>query len=88
MGVVPPAPGFLEALRALRAEAIVPGRGEAMKGLAEVNRALDYTKRWVETLFAAAKEAAEADRALLLEEQGDDANASEQVVELIRKSRD
>jgi hypothetical protein len=51
---------LLEALRALRAEAIVPGRGEAMKGLAEVNQALDYTKRWVETLYAAAKEAAAA----------------------------
>jgi (E)-4-hydroxy-3-methylbut-2-enyl-diphosphate synthase len=38
--------------------------------------------------LTAAKEAAEADRALLLEEQGDDANASEQVVELIRKHRD
>jgi (E)-4-hydroxy-3-methylbut-2-enyl-diphosphate synthase len=37
--------------------------------------------------LTAAKEAAEADRALLLEEQGDDANASEQVVELIRKHR-
>jgi (E)-4-hydroxy-3-methylbut-2-enyl-diphosphate synthase len=36
----------------------------------------------------AAKEAAEADRAMLLEEQGDDANASEQVVELIRKQRE
>jgi (E)-4-hydroxy-3-methylbut-2-enyl-diphosphate synthase len=35
----------------------------------------------------AAKEAAEADRAQLLEEQGDDANASEQVVELIRSHR-
>ncbi|MDE0804111.1 MAG: flavodoxin-dependent (E)-4-hydroxy-3-methylbut-2-enyl-diphosphate synthase [Acidimicrobiales bacterium] len=35
----------------------------------------------------AAKEAAEADRALLLEEQGDDANMSEQVVDLIKKSR-
>jgi (E)-4-hydroxy-3-methylbut-2-enyl-diphosphate synthase len=35
----------------------------------------------------AAKEAADADRAQLLEEQGDDANASEQVVELIRKHR-
>jgi len=35
----------------------------------------------------AAKEAAEADRAALLEEQGEDANASEQVVELIRKGR-
>ncbi len=37
--------------------------------------------------LTAAKEAAEADRALLLEEQGDDANMSEQVVDLIRKSR-
>ncbi|MFP5320503.1 MAG: flavodoxin-dependent (E)-4-hydroxy-3-methylbut-2-enyl-diphosphate synthase [Acidimicrobiia bacterium] len=36
----------------------------------------------------AAKAAAEADRAQLLDEQGDDANASEQVVELIRKQRD
>ena len=45
-------PATLEALRALRAEAIVPGRGEAMKGAAEVNKALDYTKRWVETLYA------------------------------------
>ncbi len=38
--------------------------------------------------LTAAKEAADADRALLLEEQGDDANMSEQVVELIRKGRD
>ena len=53
-------PATLEALRALRAEAIVPGRGEAMKGAAQVNKALDYTKRWVETLYAAAKEAAAA----------------------------
>ncbi len=37
--------------------------------------------------LTAAKEAAEADRALLLEEQGDDANDSEQVVELIRSRR-
>ena len=35
----------------------------------------------------AAKEAADADRALLLEEQGEDVNASEQVVDLIRKHR-
>jgi glyoxylase-like metal-dependent hydrolase (beta-lactamase superfamily II) len=46
-------PATLEALRALKAEAIVPGRGEAMKGAANVNKALDYTKRWVEMLFAA-----------------------------------
>jgi glyoxylase-like metal-dependent hydrolase (beta-lactamase superfamily II) len=51
-------PATLEALRALRAEAIVPGRGEAMKGNAAVNKALDYTRRWVETLFKAAREAA------------------------------
>jgi hypothetical protein len=48
----------LEALRALNAVAIVPGRGEAMKGLDNVNKALDYTKRWVETLFTCGKEAA------------------------------
>ena len=53
-------PATLEALRALKAEAIVPGRGEAMKGAANVNKALDYTQRWVETLFAAGKQAAAA----------------------------
>lgn len=53
-------PATLEALRALKAEYIVPGRGEAMKGNADVNKALDYTQRWVTTLFAAGKEAAAA----------------------------
>ncbi len=53
-------PATLQALRALKAEAIVPGRGEAMKGAANVNKALDYTQRWVEMLFAAGKEAAAA----------------------------
>ena len=53
-------PATLEALRALRAEAIVPGRGEAMKGRADVEKALDYTKSWVEVLFRCAKEAAAA----------------------------
>lgn len=48
-------PATLEALRALKAEAIVPGRGEAMKGAANVNKALDYTKRWVETLYQPAR---------------------------------
>ncbi len=50
-------PATLEALRALRAEAIVPGRGVAMKGQADVNKALDYTKRWVETLYRCGREA-------------------------------
>ncbi|TFY99576.1 MBL fold metallo-hydrolase [Ramlibacter rhizophilus] len=54
-------PATLEALRALKAEAIVPGRGEAMKGRSEVERALDYTKQWVETLYRCACEAAAAD---------------------------
>jgi len=53
-------PATLEALRALQAEFIVPGRGEAMKGNADVNKALDYTQRWVNTLFKAGKEAAAA----------------------------
>jgi len=53
-------PATLEALRELKAEFIVPGRGEAMKGNADVNKALDYTKRWVTTLFQAGKEAAAA----------------------------
>ena len=51
-------PATLEALRALDAQAIVPGRGEAMLGRANVNKALDYTKRWVELLFKAGQEAA------------------------------
>ena len=41
-------------------EFIVPGRGEAMKGNANVNKALDYTQRWVTTLFQAGKEAVAA----------------------------
>lgn len=50
-------PATLESLRGLGAEAIVPGRGEAMLGNANVNKSLDYTKRWVETLFACGKQA-------------------------------
>jgi glyoxylase-like metal-dependent hydrolase (beta-lactamase superfamily II) len=53
-------PATLEALRALGAEALVPGRGEAMKGKANVNKALDYTQRWVRTLFQAGREAVAA----------------------------
>ena len=53
-------PATLEALRALHAEAIVPGRGEAMKGRAHVNKALDYTKLWVETLYRCGREAVAA----------------------------
>jgi glyoxylase-like metal-dependent hydrolase (beta-lactamase superfamily II) len=50
-------PATLETLRALEPEFLVPGRGEAMKGNANVNKALDYTQRWVTTLYQAAKDA-------------------------------
>ncbi len=50
-------PATLEALRNLEATYIVPGRGEAMKGKANVHKALDYTKRWVETLYKCGQEA-------------------------------
>jgi glyoxylase-like metal-dependent hydrolase (beta-lactamase superfamily II) len=50
-------PQTLESLRSLNASAIVPGRGEAMKGAEDVNKALDYTKLWVETLYRCGKEA-------------------------------
>ena len=53
-------PATLEALRALGALAIVPGRGEAMQGAAAVHEALDYTRQWVETLYRCGQEAAAA----------------------------
>ncbi len=53
-------PATLEALRALGATSIVPGRGAAMQGADNVNKALDYTRRWVETLYRCGKEAAGA----------------------------
>jgi glyoxylase-like metal-dependent hydrolase (beta-lactamase superfamily II) len=53
-------PATLEKLRSLGATALVPGRGEAMVGADAVNSALDYTLRWVETLYRCGKEAAAA----------------------------
>jgi glyoxylase-like metal-dependent hydrolase (beta-lactamase superfamily II) len=50
-------PATLEALRALQPEFLVPGRGAAMRGNANCNKALDYTRRWVETLYRCAQEA-------------------------------
>jgi glyoxylase-like metal-dependent hydrolase (beta-lactamase superfamily II) len=49
-------PATLQALRTLGAEKLMPGRGEAMKTPADVNRALDYTARWVSMLYEAAQE--------------------------------
>jgi glyoxylase-like metal-dependent hydrolase (beta-lactamase superfamily II) len=51
-------PSTLQALRALKPDALVPGRGEALKGAARSMEGIDYTQRWVETLFRCAQEAA------------------------------
>ncbi|SFV14934.1 MBL fold metallo-hydrolase [Pseudoduganella namucuonensis] len=50
-------PATLEALRALGAEKLVPGRGPALLNAAEVNAGIDYTKDFVGTLLQSAKEA-------------------------------
>jgi glyoxylase-like metal-dependent hydrolase (beta-lactamase superfamily II) len=50
-------PATLEALRALQPECLMPGRGEAMKSNADCNKALDYTQRWVQTLYRCGQEA-------------------------------
>jgi glyoxylase-like metal-dependent hydrolase (beta-lactamase superfamily II) len=45
-------PATLEALRALGAEKLVPGRGPALTTPEDVNKGLDYTKDFVITLLA------------------------------------
>jgi glyoxylase-like metal-dependent hydrolase (beta-lactamase superfamily II) len=50
-------PHTLEALRALGAEKLVPGRGPALMNAKEVNAGIDYTRDFVTTLLRAAKEA-------------------------------
>lgn len=57
-------PQTLEALRALRPEKLVPGRGPAAMSSAEANRAVDYTKSFVTTLYQAAKDCVAAGRDL------------------------
>ncbi|MCU0510454.1 MAG: MBL fold metallo-hydrolase [Anaerolineae bacterium] len=49
-------PGTLEVLRRLSPEKLVPGRGPALLSNAEANRAIDYTKSFVETLLSSARE--------------------------------
>ena len=44
-------PAMLQALRALGAKALVPGRGEAMQGAADVNKAIDYTRLSMDPLY-------------------------------------
>jgi glyoxylase-like metal-dependent hydrolase (beta-lactamase superfamily II) len=53
-------PATLEALRALGAEKLVPGRGPALVTPQEVNAGIDYTKDFVTTLLGAAREAVAA----------------------------
>jgi glyoxylase-like metal-dependent hydrolase (beta-lactamase superfamily II) len=53
-------PATLAELRALAPEALMPGRGEAMAGNANCNKALDYTHRWVTLLLQAGREAVAA----------------------------
>jgi hypothetical protein len=50
-------PTTLEALRALKADKLVPGRGPALLSPAEVDKGLDYTKDFVTTLLQAGREA-------------------------------
>ena len=50
-------PDTLEALRALGAEKLVPGRGPALLDPQQVNAGIDYTKDFVTTLLGSAREA-------------------------------
>ncbi|OBV36570.1 MBL fold metallo-hydrolase [Janthinobacterium psychrotolerans] len=50
-------PATLEALRALGAEKLVPGRGPALLNAQQVDAGIDYTKDFVTTLLGSAKEA-------------------------------
>ncbi|MDC8758236.1 MBL fold metallo-hydrolase [Janthinobacterium fluminis] len=53
-------PATLEALRALGAEQLIPGRGPALVTPAQVNAGIDYTKDFVTTLLDSAKQAVAA----------------------------
>ncbi len=57
-------PTTLEALRAMRPEKLVPGRGAAMLNPADCEKAIDYTKRWVTDLYTTAKVGVAANKSL------------------------
>ncbi|HEV2608878.1 MAG TPA: MBL fold metallo-hydrolase [Noviherbaspirillum sp.] len=57
-------PATLEALRAMGAEKLVPGRGPALMNPGEVNAGIDYTKDFVTTLLRCAREAVSAGKSL------------------------
>jgi len=53
-------PATLDAIAALKAEALVPGRGPALKGAAQVAAGLDGTRAFVSELFAAVQAGVQA----------------------------
>ncbi|WP_334186621.1 MBL fold metallo-hydrolase [Noviherbaspirillum sp.] len=57
-------PATLEALRAMGAEKLVPGRGPALMNPDEVKAGIDYTRDFVTTLLRCAKEAVAAGKSL------------------------
>ena len=57
-------PSTLDALRALGAEKLVPGRGPALMNPQEVNAGIDYTRDFVTTLLQCAKQAVAAGHTL------------------------
>ncbi len=57
-------PQTLEALRALGAEKLVPGRGPAMQTRADCEKAIEYTRRWVTDLYGTAKAGVAAGKSL------------------------
>jgi glyoxylase-like metal-dependent hydrolase (beta-lactamase superfamily II) len=57
-------PTTLEALRALGAEKLVPGRGPALENPADVNKGIDYTKKWVTDLYQTARAGVAAKKTL------------------------
>ena len=57
-------PDTLEHLRAMEPEQLVPGRGPALQNRQQVHAGLDYTKDFVTTLFASARESVAAKRTL------------------------
>jgi glyoxylase-like metal-dependent hydrolase (beta-lactamase superfamily II) len=57
-------PTTLEALRALGAQKLVPGRGPALENPADVSKGIDYTKKWVTDLYNTAKAGVAAGKSL------------------------
>jgi glyoxylase-like metal-dependent hydrolase (beta-lactamase superfamily II) len=57
-------PATLERLRALKPQALVPGRGPALTSPAACNRAIDYTQAFIRGLYEVAKRGVKARKSL------------------------